>query len=488
MSARKSQRAEEPSRKSQGGGAKGRPSAEESLVAEKYAHKLIRTLRIRLADRPGMLGLVATAIGEEGGLIGDVEKLAIDSHSISRNVHVHVDDQPHLDRIVERLGALDGITVEAVTDDVLRVHEGGKLRVRGRTEVRTLLDLQMIYTPGVAAVSRAIYDDPSLLRRYTWAGSTVAIVTDGSAILGLGNLGPAAALPVMEGKALILDAFAGVGCVPIILSTQDAKEIIETVERIAGGFGAIMLEDISAPRCFEIETELARRLPVPVFHDDQHGTAIVALAALRNACRQTGTGLAKLSVAVSGAGAAGTAIAKLLVSAGARDVICCDRSGTIYEGRAEHMDPGKKSLAAITNRRRLKGSLADAMRGANAFVGVSSPGLVTEEMVRSMAEPRLVFALANPDPEIPPARALAAGARVAVDGRTCNNALAFPGIIRGALDAGARSITEAMKLAASRAIAGAAPEGMLLPTILDPDIHRAVAEAVKAAWSPDACR
>jgi len=456
--------------------------AEESLVAEKYAHKLIRTLRVRLADRPGKLGEVAAAIGDCGALIGDVEKVAMDSHSIVRKLTIHVDDAEHLDMIVERLARLRGVTIEAVTDDVLKLHEGGKLRVRAVPEIVTLTDLQKVYTPGVASVSRRIFEEPADFRRYTWAGNTVAIVTDGSAVLGLGELGPKAALPVMEGKAAILDRLAGVGCVPIILATRDVGEICETVERIAGGFGAILLEDISAPRCFEIESRLRKSLPVPVFHDDQHGTAVVVLAALERACLWTGAQLEELRLVISGAGAAGAAVAGFLASTGIEDLVCCDRAGAIWEGRAEHMNSFKEELALVTNRRKIKGPLADVLVGATAFIGVSSPGLVTREMVASMAEPRIVLALANPEPEILPAGALSAGAAVAVDGRTVNNALAFPGIVRGALDAGAKAITEPMKLAAARAIAASAPEGLLLPSIVDREVHRAVTEAVAGAW------
>lgn len=455
---------------------------EEAIVAEKYAHKLIRTLRIRLADEPGKLGEVATVIGKGGALIGDVGKIAIDSHSILRDIRVYVDDTQHLELILKRLGELKGITIEAVTDDVLKLHEGGKLRVRSIPEISTLRDLQEIYTPGVASVSRKIHDEPDSFRRYTWAGNTVAIVTDGSAILGLGDLGPRAALPVMEGKAAILDRLASVNCVPILLSTRDVDEITETVIRIADGFGAVLLEDISAPRCFEIETRLRRALDVPVFHDDQHGTAVVVLAALKNACRATDTALKDLSFVVSGAGAAGAAIARLLVSAGASEIICCDRAGAIHAGRTEHMNPVKVELAAFTNPHGKTGTLPEVLAGASAFIGVSSPRLLDRGMVASMAEPRIVLALANPEPEILPAEALAGGARIALDGRTANNALAFPGIIRGALDAEARSITDAMKVAAAEAIAACASKEMLLPLILDPGVHRAVAQAVADAW------
>ena len=465
------------------GGGSIADDVQESLVAEKYAHKLIRTLRIRLEDRPGKLAEVATAIGNEGGLIGDIESLSINSQSVLRNVTVYVDDAVHLDRLLERLACLDGVTVERVVDDVLAIHEGGKLRVAARVAVDNLRDLQRIYTPGVASVCRTIADDEAAFRRYTWVANTVAIVTDGSAVLGLGDIGPRAGLPVMEGKAVILDRLAGVGCVPILLSGgMSTEEIVRTVEAVAAGFGAIMLEDIAAPRCFEIESMLSRRLPIPVFHDDQHGTAVIVLAALISACRKLDTSLEPLRVVIAGSGAAGSATARLLLAAGVVEVICCDRGGALYKGRTEHMNPAKDALADVTNPRGRRGSLAEVMAGANVFVGLSSAGLVSRAMVASMAQPRIVLALANPKPEIAPRDAIEAGAAVAVDGRTVNNALVFPGLIRGTLDAGARRITEAMKLAAARAIADRTPENLILPSILNRDVHTAVAEAVQKAW------
>jgi malate dehydrogenase (oxaloacetate-decarboxylating) len=455
---------------------------EESLVAEKYAHKLIRTLRIRLDDRPGTFADVSTAIGRRGGLLGDIRRVAIDSHSVVREVTLYVDSVGHLDEILGDVAKLSGITVERVTDDVLELHRGGKLRLAAIPEIRTLQDLQMIYTPGVAGVCNHIVAHPEDFRRYTWVGNTVAIVTDGSAVLGLGNIGPRAALPVMEGKAVILNRFVGVGCVPILLDTQDADTIVETVQRIAPTFGIIMLEDIAAPKCFEIEARLASALPIPVFHDDQHGTAVVVLATITNALSQANLELGRLRVVILGSGAAGATTARLLLAAGACDVTLCDRAGAIYAGRPEGMDDAKARIAAITNPQRRQGKPADVLRGAHVLIGLSSKGIVSAEMVGSMAPPRIVLALANPDPEISLREAVAAGAGVALDGRTVNNALAFPGIIRGTLDSGARAVTETMKLAAAKAIAGQATEGLLLPSILDAAAHAAVAEAVAQAW------
>ena len=454
---------------------------QESLVAEKYAHKVIRTLRVRVVDQPGKLAEVTRAIGEAGGLLGDISRLDIDSNSILRGITVYLDGEEHLQKLLGRLDQLDDVRMEGVSDNVLEIHRGGKLRVAAVAEIRSLEELQMIYTPGVASVCRRIAANPDDLRQFTWVSNTVAIITDGSAVLGLGNIGPRAALPVMEGKAVILDRLAGVGCVPIILDTQDTEEIIRTIELLSPGFGVIMLEDIAAPKCFEIESRLALRLPMPVFHDDQHGTAIVILAALRNACRRVRAELGELRIVIMGSGAAGGATARLLLKAGARHIICCDRAGSLYRGRTERMDEFKKELAEITNLESVKGSLSDVMKGANVFIGLSSKGLVSPDMVRSMGGPRVVLALANPEPEISPHDALTAGADVALDGRTVNNALAFPGIVRGTLESGAKAITDEMKMAAAKAIADHTPEGLYLPLILDKKVHKAVAEAVAEA-------
>ena len=294
---------------------------QESLVAEKYAHKVIRTLRVRVVDQPGKLAEVTRAIGEAGGLLGDISRLDIDSNSILRGITVYLDGEEHLQKLLGRLDQLDDVRMEGVSDNVLEIHRGGKLRVAAVAEIRSLEELQMIYTPGVASVCRRIAANPDDLRQFTWVSNTVAIITDGSAVLGLGNIGPRAALPVMEGKAVILDRLAGVGCVPIILDTQDTEEIIRTIELLSPGFGVIMLEDIAAPKCFEIESRLALRLPMPVFHDDQHGTAIVILAALRNACRRVRAELGELRIVIMGSGAAGGATARLLLKAGARHII-----------------------------------------------------------------------------------------------------------------------------------------------------------------------
>jgi malate dehydrogenase (oxaloacetate-decarboxylating) len=377
-------------------------------------------------------------------------------------------------------------------DPAFPLHHLGKIEVRPTVRIRDNAGLALAYTPGVGRVSAAIAADPSLAWRYTWRANSVLIVTDGTAVLGLGDIGPVAALPVMEGKSLLFKEFGGIDCVPICLDTTDVDEIVDTVARIAPAYGGINLEDISAPRCFEIERRLTERLDIPVFHDDQHGTAVVVTAALTNAARVTGRTLGELRVVMSGAGAAGVAIANMLLAAGIDDVVLCDRTGAIGRDRPD-LTPVKADLAARTNPRNVSGPLADAMRGADVFIGVSS-GTVPLEVVAGMAPRAIVFALANPDPEIHPDVAHAAGAAVVATGRSdfpnqINNVLAFPGIFRGALDAGATRITEGMKLAAANAIAGLVADDLapdrIVPDPFDPRLATTVARAVRGAAVAD---
>ena len=350
-----------------------------------------------------------------------------------------------------------------------------------RRKLETLEQLRCIYTPGVAQVSRIIEAEPERVFDYTSIGETVAVVTNGTAVLGLGDVGVKAAMPVMEGKAVILMEMVDVAAVPLLVDSHDAARIIETVAAIAPTFGAILLEDIAAPLCFEVEDALRERLDIPVFHDDQHGTAVVVLAALISALRGSGKRREELRLVINGAGAAGSAIARFLLTWGVADVVLCDRAGALYAGRTERMNPAKEAIAAATNRERRQGPLAEAMRGMDVFIGVSAAGAVTPEMVRSMAPAPIVFAMANPIPEIWPEEAIAAGAAAAQDGRHINNALGFPGIFRGALDARARRINEDMKIAAASALAALAPEGELVPDFMDGSVHRAVADAVADA-------
>ncbi len=350
-----------------------------------------------------------------------------------------------------------------------------------RVHLETLAQLRQVYTPGVARVCKMVEADPALLYDYTSIGDTIAVVTNGTAVLGLGDIGVAGAMPVMEGKCVIFMEMVDIAAVPILVDSHEPRRVIEAVECIAPTFGAILLEDIAAPSCFEIEDELKARLDRPVFHDDQHGTACVVLGALISALKISGKKKEDLQVVFNGAGAAGSAVARFLLQYGVGDVILCDRAGAIYRGRAENMNPAKETIAAETNRGNEGGTLAEVIRGKDAFIGLSTAGVVTQEMVRSMAPGPIVFAMANPVPEIWPDEAIEAGAVAAEDGRHINNALGFPGIFRGTLDARASRINEEMKIAASTALADLAPEGELVPDFMDKAVHRAVADAVAEA-------
>ena len=381
--------------------------------------------------------------------------------------------------------------MSTLKEEALQLHEvhQGKLAVSLKVDIETKHDLSLAYTPGVAEPCLEIAQDREQVYRYTGKGNAVAIVTDGTAVLGLGDIGPEAALPVMEGKACLFKRFGGVDAYPICLNTKDPEEIVRAVQLIAPGFGGINLEDISAPRCFEIEEQLIETLDIPVFHDDQHGTAVVVLAALINGAKCLGLELPQVQTVISGAGAAGISICKLLMKAGVRDITLCDRQGAIWEGR-EGLNGAKTAMAKVTNRAMRKGSLAEVMEGAVLFIGVSGPGIVTQEMVRSMSPQAMVFALSNPVPEIMPELALAAGAKVVATGRSdfpnqINNLLVFPGIFKGALAARASRITEEMMIAAAYAIAGrVSPEELsrecIIPSTFDMGVADVVAEAVKA--------
>lgn len=387
---------------------------------------------------------------------------------------------------MERMMGMD------VKQRALEAHRawGGKIEVSCRVPLETPEDLALAYTPGVAEPCFEIARDPELSYTYTRRANLVAVITDGSAVLGLGDIGPIAGMPVMEGKCALFKAFADIDAIPLCLGTKDVDEIVDAVQLISGSFGGINLEDISAPRCFEVERRLKERCDIPVFHDDQHGTAAVTCAALINACRLTGRDLSDLRVVFSGAGAAGIAIASLMVSFGVRDIVLCDIDGALYEGKPG-MNAAQAAIAVRTNPRGVTGGLAEALEGADAFVGVSAPGIVTEAHVRSMAADPIVFALANPTPEIMPDEALAAGATVAASGRSdfpnqINNVLVFPGVFRGALDVRARDISHGMLIAAAHAIAGLVAEEELasdyiLPSALDPRVCPAVACAVAQA-------
>lgn len=380
-----------------------------------------------------------------------------------------------------------------ILEESLALHEAhrGKIEVNSKVPLKTRNDLTLAYTPGVAEPCRKIAQDPELAYKYTAKGNLVAVVSDGTAVLGLGDIGPEAAMPVMEGKALLFKEFGGVDAFPICIRTKDTNEIVELVKKLEPTFGGINLEDISAPRCFEIEERLKKEMGIPVFHDDQHGTAIVVLAAITNSLKVVGKEMGNVRIVISGAGAAGMSIGKFLLSAGAGDVILCDTAGAIYDGRAEKMNPYKAEFARKSNKTKIKGNLADALKGADVFVGVSAPAIVTGEMVRSMAKDAIVFAMANPTPEIMPDEARKAGAKVVGTGRSdfanqINNVLVFPGLFRGALDVRASAISEGMKLAASKAISEMVTKEQLsaeyvIPPALDRNVATQVAKAVAQA-------
>ena len=367
----------------------------------------------------------------------------------------------------------------------------GKIEVISRAPVDSKESLSLAYTPGVAQACLEIQKDEKLSYELTRRWNTVAVVTDGTAVLGLGDIGPVAGMPVMEGKCVLFKAFGDVDAIPLCIASRDVDEIVNTVALLEGSFGGVNLEDISAPRCFEIERKLKERCSIPIFHDDQHGTAVITLAGLTNALKLVKKNLPAVRIVINGAGAAATAITKLLVSAGAFDVTLCDRSGAIYDGRPDHMNPAKEEIASITNPGKRKGTLAEVLKGADVFIGVSAPGMVSTEMVKTMNRDAIIFACANPTPEIFPEDAKAGGAAVISTGRSdypnqINNVLAFPGIFRGALDVRARDINDAMKIAAANALAGLISEEELSadyisPAAFDPRVKDAVAKAVKTA-------
>lgn len=444
------------------------------------------TVRLEIQNKPGMLGRVTSAIGKAGGDIGAIDLVQVGKSTITRDLTFKARDERHGQQVVDKIRAVQGVKVVNVSDRTFLMHLGGKIEVRGKMSVKTRDDLSMAYTPGVARVCMAIHQDPEKAYALTIKQNCVAVVTDGTAVLGLGDIGPSAAQPVMEGKALIFKEKGNVDAWPLVLDTQDPDQIVRIVKAIAPNFGGINLEDIAAPACFGIEQRLIDELDIPVMHDDQHGTAIVVLAGMINAAKVVNKDLKKLRIVVSGAGAAGTAVAKLLVAAGVKDIILIDRVGAIFKGRAG-LNSHKAELAELTNPRMEAGGLAEAMRGADAFVGVSGKGLLKAEYVANMAEKGIVFALANPDPEILPDEAWNAGAAVIATGRSdfpnqINNALVFPGIFRGALDKGVKKITEATKLRAARALAElvAKPTAeKIIPDLLDKRVVKAVAGAVR---------
>ncbi|MFA6281960.1 MAG: malic enzyme-like NAD(P)-binding protein [Candidatus Omnitrophota bacterium] len=452
-------------------------------ATEKYSHKIVKKIRFRIPDVPGALGTLALALGTEGVTLGDITKIHLTSNYIVRDIIAFFDDEQHFLEAIAAVKKLKGYRILNIQDEVLNLHIGGKIEIKPRVKVETLNDLRMIYTPGVAQVCNYIVAHPEAARKYTSIGNTVCIATNGSAVLGLGDIGVLAAMPVMEGKSIILNKMADVSCVPLLLKSDNADEIVNALACLAETFGVIMIEDVKAPLCFEIEEKLQKKVRIPVFHDDQHGTATVILGALIKALKITKKRKEKVSVVINGAGAAGIAAAKLLLAYGFKNITLCDRAGAIYEGRAGDMNDYKKEIARITNKRREKGGPKDVLPGKDVFIGLSAPGVVTKEMVRTMNKNPIIFAMANPIPEIWPKDAEEAGAAVALDGRTVNNALVFPGIIRGALAAQAREVTTAMKFAAAETIASLSGKNEVVPNFMNVEVHKAVARAVFFAVS-----
>ena len=441
------------------------------------------TLRIKIHNKPGKLGEITTAIGRANGDIEAVDIVSVGKDFLIRDITVNASSEQHDKEIVAAVNNIDGVEVVNASDRTFLIHLGGKIETVSKIPLKTRSDLSMAYTPGVARVCEAIAKDPEKAYTLTIKKNTVAVVSDGTAVLGLGDIGPAAAMPVMEGKCQLFKEFGGVDAFPICLDTKDPHEIVETVKRIAVAFGGINLEDISAPRCFEIEDRLKEELDIPVFHDDQHGTAVVVLAALINALKIVGKKMDEIKVVVNGVGAAGVACSKIVMAAGVKNIVGCDQTGAIYEGRTENMNWVKDWYARNSNPNKEKGTIHDIIKGADVFFGLSAPGVIDENDLKNMADQPIVFAMANPIPEIMPEAAEGLVAVMAT-GRSdypnqINNVLCFPGIFRGALNCRASRINEEMKLAAANAIAGIIAEDELHPDYIIPSVFdRRVGEAV----------
>lgn len=428
--------------------------------------KILRIIRLRVTDKPGFLGRIATLLGELDANIGEISIVSQGHDFIIREFSVQLDDDTHLSCVLEGLKVLEGVQVEAVIDPVQHAHEGGKIEMRSRVKLDSVAEMHKIYTPGVAQICKLIEKEPQASKVYTSIANTVAVVTNGTAILGLGNIGAVAGMPVMEGKSVLYRQLVDISAVPILLNSTDVDVIVDTVAEIAPTFAAIHLEDIAAPECFAVEEKLQKKLNIPVLHDDQHATAVVVLGALMTVTQRTGIDLGTAKVGIIGLGAAGFGIAHLLKAYGVKEIYGCDLKQEALDRLEAH---GGKPC-----------DLPTLMKEASVVVATTGvPGLIKKEMVR---KGQVILALSNPDPEIDPEVAIECGADFAADGRTINNALAFPGLFRGAMKIGATHFTDAMKIAAAHAIAGQTKLDSLVPSILDRDVHAAVAEAVTQAW------
>lgn len=445
------------------------------------------TITLKLSNRPGTLAKILTVISEEGGNLGAIDLISASPNYTTRELMVRLSNRGKLDELVDIIKEIPNVEVLNIVDRVFSSHMGGKIEVKSKRSIKNWEDLSLVYTPGVAKISEAIAKERYQAYNLTMKGNTVAIVTDGTAILGLGNLGPTAALPVMEGKAALFKQFANIDAIPLCLNVHEPQQIIDAVAAIAPTFGGINLEDIAAPKCFEIEKKLSQMLDIPVFHDDQHGTAVVTLAGLINALKVVSKNISKIKVVLSGAGAAGVAITKILISAGAQNIIVCDRNGAIARDYP-HSAPSKIWIAENTNESCVHGQLNEVIIGADVFIGVSAPSLLQRKDVLKMAEKPIIFALANPEPEIKPEE-ISDIAGVIATGRSdypnqINNALAFPGIFRGALDCHARTINDEMCLAAAHALASTITTDQLsaeniIPSVFNENVVPTVAKAVK---------
>jgi malate dehydrogenase (oxaloacetate-decarboxylating) len=447
------------------------------------------TMRLHLPQQVDTFARVADAIARSNAMLGAIDLVRVERDMVVRDVTVACGDSEHAEAVVRVVRDLDGVKVDSVSDRTFLMHKGGKIEVNAKLPLKTRDDLSMAYTPGVGRVSMAIHEDPAKGWALTIRGNTVAVVSDGTAVLGLGDIGPVAAMPVMEGKALLFKEFAGVDAFPLCIDTKDVDEIVAFVKAAAPTFGGINLEDISAPRCFEIERRLREELDIPVFHDDQHGTAIVVLAALLNALKIVGKRPEDVRVVVIGAGAAGVACTEILLAQGVGDVVVCNRAGALCAGDGT-LDPSEASLAERTNHGRVRGSADSLLAGADVLIGLSGPGAVTPDAVRTMASDAIVFAMANPVPEVQPEE-VRGDVAIMATGRSdypnqINNVLAFPGVFKGALEVRARTINEEMKLAAAHAIARVIPADELhadyiIPSVFNRRVAESVAEAVANA-------
>ena len=448
------------------------------------------TLRVKIHNQPGKLGEITTAIGKAGGDIEGIDIASVGKDFIVRDITVNAASENHDEEIINSVRDIDGVEVVNVSDRTFLMHLGGKIEVVSKMPLKTRADLSMAYTPGVARVCEAIAKDPEKRFTLTIKKNTVAVISDGTAVLGLGDIGPAAAMPVMEGKCQLFKEFGGVDAFPICLNTKDPHEIVQTIKNISVAFGGINLEDISAPRCFEIEERLKEELNIPVFHDDQHGTAVVVLAALINACKITGKKMEEIKLVVNGIGAAGVACSKIVMAAGVKNIVGCDTTGALYEGRTANMNWVKDWYARNTNPDKIEGTIHDVIKGADVFFGLSAPGVITVDDLKAMAPDPIIFAMANPVPEIMPEEA-EGYVSVMATGRSdypnqINNVLCFPGIFRGALNCRASQINGPMKLAAANAIADIiGPDELhpdyIIPSVFDRRVGEAVADRVEEA-------